>query len=110
MQKFDLLKDKVKQDGWDVEIIETPSDHWWVYEVWKLASIWSPVGKTVFLVLAIDPMSDNEKPSEENVISIILSSELPRTWNDGFAIYIKPKWDRGLIEFLEALPKFRHLL
>lgn len=110
MQKFEALKNRVVQDGWHVENIEIPSDHWWAYEIWKITSVWSPVGKTAFLVLAFDPMPDDEKPNEENVTSIILSSELPRAWNDGLTIYIKPKWERGLIEFFEALPKFRDLL
>jgi hypothetical protein len=110
MRKFEILKQKIEEDGWNIENVELPSHSPWAYEIWKLTSIWSPKGTEGFLMLQLDPMPDEGKTLEEQVSSLVLSNKLTTYWNDGHLVFIKPKWERGLTEFMEVLSEFRKQL
>ena len=110
MNKFEIIKQKVIGNGWSVDIVDAPSEAWWALETWKLTSMWSPVGKSIFLIMTCDPQSEEEDTIEEKLLSILVSDRMPKSWDDGIEIYIRARWERGFEEFCEALPEFRTLL
>ncbi|MBV7408997.1 MULTISPECIES: hypothetical protein [Roseobacteraceae] len=79
MSKFAPLKEKLKNNGWDVETVCLSSDCWWAKEIWRLTPKWSPLGRTIYLSFLLDPLCeyDDNNPPDEAVWAVNLASEIP---------------------------------
>jgi hypothetical protein len=49
------LKDGLVSDGWRVEVADTDSTEWWLHSLWRLESVWRPVGCAVWVGFVGDP-------------------------------------------------------
>lgn len=95
-----------KKTGWKCQKFDNYDSQAWTFEVWKLESVWSPVGLTVYVGLLIDPMSDDfRKP---HVWAIEVSKEKPfyGKSRDSFTVSLK-QWSKEKESFLDYLSKMR---
>jgi len=58
MSKFFPLRDAIKSSGWQINLVEPKSEDWWAWQIWRLESVWSPVGFTLFATFQLDPESE----------------------------------------------------
>lgn len=97
---------EIEKNGW--KIVEVDRYEWWENEVWKVESVWSPIGKQAFIVFLVDPMNHNDK---SDVWAVSASIERPTTRfgkSDDFLLVLNTKWEKELPEFIKYLSEIRN--
>ena len=77
------IREKVTENGWKITELEKYELDWWVSEMWRLESVWSPIGKTAFVTFLIEPLSI------EYVWAIKISEEKPIDWSGDLTLSLK---------------------
>ncbi len=100
------IREKVIENGWKITELEKVELDWWANEMWLLESVWSPIGKTVFITFLLEPEYAKE------VWEIMISKEKPnyRGGNpNSFSLNIKgSKLEKELPEFMKFLSELRN--
>lgn len=115
-QKTTLLH-QLQANGWDVTVLDSDDAEtyvldWWADEAWRLTSVWSPHGLTLFLVLMIDPQADVRKRKHgENIWAVKASSEMPTHWlwqGGEVVLDLGQGWSDRLSSFMDGLSALRN--
>ncbi len=91
------------ENGWKITKLEKHELDWWAGEMWRLESVWSPVGETAFVTFLLEP------ESAKYVWEIMASAEKPvgRAGNqNSFSMSLKG-WEKELPEFVKFLSGIR---
>lgn len=111
VSKFAPIRTQLEANGWNVSTVELPSDIWWALDIWKLESVWRPVGKVLYLSLMLDPelLSCARQPNEAEVWSIALGNTFPTGMhkNIDFEVGIKRKFAERSLDVIEAANRLR---
>jgi hypothetical protein len=70
------LLNSLPEHGWRL-VSEEGNLEWWADEIWKLESIWSPVGAVAFVTFLVDPMYDGSRQKGEGVWAVMASQGRP---------------------------------
>lgn len=98
------IREKLIENGWEITELEKHELDWWASEMWRLESVWSPIGKTAFVTFLLEP------GFAEYVWEIMVSKEKPvsRVENIvGFSLTLKG-WEKKLPEFMQFLSDIRN--
>lgn len=49
------IREKIIENGWEITELEKAQLDWWANEMWRLESVWSPVGETAFITFLLAP-------------------------------------------------------
>ena len=96
-QRQDLFN-QLPEHGWHVADHEEELE-WWADEMWRLESLWSPVGNLAYVTFLVDPMSDGDRKKGEDVWAFMASSTKPvsRLKVEGeFTISLGRGWNQEL--------------
>ncbi len=111
MSKFAPLKTALENQGWSIRSIELASDCWWALDIWALRSEWSPVGKTIYLIFLLDPLStkDPNNLPETDVWAVGLAETIPNTRPVGeiTAVPVQNNFQRQMPEIVELVGTMR---
>ena len=69
---------KINGNGWKIIELEKVELDWWANEMWRLESVWSPIGKTAFVTFLLEP------ENMDYVLDIMASEEKPGGWFGNF--------------------------
>ena len=98
------IREKLIKNGWKITELEKVELNWWANEMWRLESVWSPIGKTAFVTFLLEP--ENMK----YVWDIIVSKEKPVDWGGNpnyFSLSLK-RWEKELAAFMKFLSDIRN--
>jgi hypothetical protein len=73
------LRAALEAEGWDVEIVESAADAWWMNELCRLRSRWRPVGAELFVSFIGDPLDEHRPP--RRVYQIGVGREPAEDWH-----------------------------
>lgn len=113
-QRAELLS-RLAERGWRVAGVEENLE-WWAAEMWRLESVWSPVGSrayVTFLVAPEAPLLPYDKTrggGEEFVWAVMASPAKPtsRLRVEGeFTLGLGQGWKEGVPDFFEHLSALR---
>ena len=107
-QKKGILNE-LPQHGWSATSLESVELEWWQDEVWRLESIWSPVGVEAFIAFLVDPSihhSLTRKKGES--VWAVMASPRSRSKEGGYEISLNQGWAERLPDFFEHLDKIRN--
>jgi hypothetical protein len=100
------IREKVVENGWQIIELEKAEFDWWANEIWRLESLWSPIGETAFIAFLLEPEYAKE------VWEITVSKDKPgfRGENsNSFSLNIKSSgWEKDLPEFMKFLSGLRN--
>jgi len=103
-----LLADVLDAHGWSIVDRQTNFADWLYFEVWKIESVWRPVGKTAFMTFLNDPMPSNG-PRRPNAVACSRTSPVEGDGaHDSFAWVGMTHWKYDLVELLDKLEDFRN--
>lgn len=107
----DDLKQRLEEDGWQViEEDNTKLDRW-ASEIWRVESVWSPQGFSLWLTFLVDPQASPENPKDENLWAVGTSRKLPL---DQQSAQGKPLltfgqgWGTRTSQFMSEIARIRH--
>ena len=95
--------------GWEIVGREKSNLDWWADEIWKIESIWSPVGFTIYLTFLVDPQQSRVRKKGEDVWAIGASINRPKEREDGVEalVPLRPKWGKRLHVFILEVNNMR---
>ncbi|MEO0771904.1 MAG: hypothetical protein AAFZ04_01850 [Pseudomonadota bacterium] len=105
MSKFYPLQKKLEARGWQVERIQPESNDWWSFQIWKLDSLWSPIGLETRLSFIIDPQLESLK--EENVWTLSILEKPHDYYSDSKAIDFNARKNADFEQLVEYLDSWR---
>jgi hypothetical protein len=103
------LFNQLPEHGWRLANQEEELE-WWADEMWRLESLWSPVGSLAYVTFLVDPMSDGERKKGEDVWAVMASSIKPvsRLEVEGeFTLSLGRGWKQELPTFFQHLAALR---
>lgn len=71
------MEDHLEVDGWEIEEKFVDDLEWWADEIWRIVSIWSPVGCKAHLTFLVDPQHEGSRNKGEAVWAIGASKAFP---------------------------------
>ncbi len=95
------IREKIIENGWKITELEKYELDWWASEIWRLESVWSPIGKTAFVTFLLEP------ENMEYVWDIMASREKPVSRFGNFTLSLK-RWGKELPEFMKFLSDIRN--
>lgn len=95
------IREKLIENGWQITELEGGELDWWANEMWRIESVWSPIGATAFVTFMLEP------EYAEEVWEITVSAEKPVNRNGNFGISLKG-WEKELPEFMKYLTEIRN--
>ena len=107
-QRQELLN-QLAGHGWRVASQEEELE-WWADEMWRIESLWSPVGSLAYVTFLVDPQSHHERKRGEDVWAVMASIARPvsRLNVEGeFTVSLGRGWKRELPAFFEHLAFLR---
>jgi len=102
-----LLADALVADGWKIVERATNLAHWAYYEVWTIESIWRPIGRQAFVVFLVDP----QRSQQRDVWGVECTGKSPFDSGSSPDLIARigiTHWDRGVVELVESLRRFRN--
>ncbi len=84
------------ETGWRLAERRIP-DQWWIDELWRLESVWSPQGWRAYIIFLVDPQWDKPRRFGEAVWAVAVSKTQPEDrmdLDDGETVPIRPRWER----------------
>jgi hypothetical protein len=103
-QRNDLIQ-LVEKNGWQVSRLTNSDFKNWSMETWLLESVWTPVGKTVYVFFPIDPLSDFQNPSAWSILVRENTQYQPN--QKQFEVSLK-QWKNEKIDFVKFLANLRN--
>lgn len=103
------LFNQLLEHGWRVANQEEGLE-WWADEMWRLESLWSPVGSLAYVTFLVDPMSDGDRKKGEDVWAVMASSTKPlsRLKVEGeFTLSLGGGWKQEMPTFFKHLAALR---
>jgi len=94
------IRERLVEKGWKVTELEKVELDWWASEMWRLESVWSPIGKTAFITFLLEP------ESMKYVWAIMASEEIPVNQFGNFTLSLKG-WEKELPELIKFLSEIR---
>jgi hypothetical protein len=107
-QRQELLN-QLAAHGWRIACQEEELE-WWVDEMWRIESLWSPVGSLAYVSFLVDPQSHHERKRGEDVWAVMASDSRPvrRLNGEGeFTVSLGRGWKQGLPAFFKHLDSLR---
>lgn len=101
------IQAEIEKNGW--KIIKVDDFEWWENEVWKIESLWSPIGKQVIIVFLVDEMNYKDK---SDVWAVSASTERPiygKKPEHQYLLTLNNKWEKQLPDFIKHLSEIRNL-
>lgn len=95
------IREKLIENGWKIIELEKYELDWWASEMWRLESVWSPIGKIAFVTFLLDP------ENMEYVWDIMASEEKPVSRFGNSTLSLK-RWEKELPEFMKFLDDIRN--
>jgi len=72
------VAERLDLDGWEVaSIIDPDLLDWWVDEMWKVKSVWSPKGAVVYISFLVDPQHEGTRKKGQSIWGIGCSKKFP---------------------------------
>jgi hypothetical protein len=110
---FELLP----QYGWEVindedHLRNSTWPDWFIDELWKIESVWSPKGLMVWVAFVVDPQAPNmiDRKKGESVWTVKAGLKRPTGWgidDDEAGLTLKAGWENRLPEFFSRLSDLR---
>ena len=105
------IKNQLCNHGWKIaDRALRPT--WWADEVWRLESIWSPIGACAFLTFLVDPQNDdNDRKKGRDVWAVKASPREPDSYQrsaDEYELALGRGWKAELPELFAKLDRFRN--
>ncbi|MCM3873549.1 MAG: hypothetical protein ND895_22930 [Pyrinomonadaceae bacterium] len=103
------LLNQLQEYGWRVAHQDESLD-WWADEMWRLESLWSPVGSLAYVTFLVDPQADGHRKKGEDVWAVMASAAKPisRLKVDGeFTLGLGRGWNQRLPAFFKHLAALR---
>jgi hypothetical protein len=101
------LRAALSDVGWEVEQVEGPPSSWWINELWRIRSMWRPVGRELWLTFLGDPMEMADPP--KRVGSVVIGDapavDARGTGLDNFNL--SPNWPQEKARILMFLDRRR---
>ena len=97
------IESALERAGWRVVLRESPTDQWWLDELWQLESEWSPRGATAFVSFLVDPAIVSERKPGEHVWAVGVTRERPLDWRMERSVALRPRWEKRKFEELLTL-------
>lgn len=77
MHPHDLhIERALAEGGWRV-VERFDAMLWWIAEVWRIESVWSPIGLTQLVVFLVEPQARSGAPSHRHVWAVGVCREIP---------------------------------
>ncbi len=103
------LFNQLPAHGWRVANQEEELE-WWADEMWRLETLWSPVGSVAYVTFLVDPMSEGDRKQGEDVWAVMASPAKPtgRLQVEGeFTLSLGQGWKERLPDFFAHLSTLR---
>lgn len=104
-QRNELIE-LTEKNGWKCSEFDNYDSLSRTVEVWRLESVWSPVGMTAYASFLIDPMSDDFKKPDVWAIEISKEKPVYGKSRDGFTVSLK-QWSKEKSEIVKYLSRIR---
>src|SRR5688500_9571812 len=89
----------LERAGWRVAVRESPTEQWWLDELWELESEWSPRGVTAFVSFLVDPAVVSDRKPGKHVWAVALTRERPVDRLAARpAVPLGPRWEKRKFE------------
>ena len=105
-----VLIDLLTSAGWIVEYREVSDLEWWADEIWRIRSIWHPTDFSLYLTFLVDRSHDGNRAKDQAVRSLgasISRPSMPTAEVMLVEVYIKPKFESRIKQFIEDIGKLR---
>ncbi len=100
---------QLPEHGWRVACVEEELE-WWADEMWRLESVWSPVGLRAYVTFLVDPQHGVVRKKGEAVWAVMASPGRPGCWfrvEGEFTLSLGRGWKERLPDFFEHLSGLR---
>ena len=107
-QRTELLN-LLPAHGWRLAGLEENLE-WWADEMWRLESVWSPVGTGAYITFLVDPMFDGNRRKGEAVWAAGASRAKPlsrRQAEEEFTLTLGQGWKNRLPDLFDHLSSLR---
>lgn len=104
-QRNEILE-LAEKNGWKCREFDNYDSQAWTFEVWKLESVWSPVGLTAYVSLLIDQMSNDFRNPDVWAIEVSEEEPFHGKSRDGFVVSLK-QWSKEKEKFFNYLAEMR---
>jgi hypothetical protein len=104
------LLERLGAFGWKVGERLTPEPGGWADALWRVESLWAPVGAQCFLVALTDPMFEGFRTPGEGLWALSARAQRPRNRieaDGGLFLKLARGWDQRLADFVRGLRQFR---
>ena len=95
--------------GW--RLVRAEEDlEWWADEMWRLESVWSPVGSRAYITFLVDPLFEGNRKKGEAVWGVMGSLDKPISHLKGereFTVSLGEGWAQNLPVFWGQLSMMR---
>ena len=99
------IRKAISSQGWVVAEVELPFEkEWWVAEIWRIVSEWSPQGVRAYLAFLIDPQG---KPGDVWAVCGLKERPLELPTSSDPTMRLKNGWEQELPLFVNGLSRFR---
>lgn len=113
-QRTELLN-QLPEHGWRVAGVEENLE-WWAHEMWRLESVWSPVGSRAYVTFLVAPDApilpyDKTCRKIETVWAVMASPKKPSdrlSVENQFTLSLGQGWEKELPAFFEHLSMLRN--
>jgi hypothetical protein len=110
-QKTELFE-QISSQGWTFAEVEHWELDWWADEMWRLESVWSPIGAIAYLTFLVNPSIEDwqHRKKGEEVWSVEISPEKPEsrdTMPGSFVISLNQGWQKEIPRLLKHLSVLR---
>ena len=95
------IREKILENGWNITELENVELDWWASEMWRIESVWSPIGATAFVTFLLEP------ENMEYVWAIMASEKKPVNRFGNFTLSLKG-WESDLSAFTNFLSDIRN--
>ena len=101
------IKSHIENNGW--KVFQIDNYEWWENEVWKIESVWTPIGKKAFIIFENDPMDYDDEVLEAWAV---IASPIRPTNRSGessdFQMSLNNKWEKELPKLIDYLSIIRN--
>jgi hypothetical protein len=107
-QRQELLN-QLPQHGWRI-VSQEEELEWWADEMWRIESLWSPVGSLAYVTFLVDPQSNHQRKRGEDVWAVMASVARPASrlnLEGEFTVSLGRGWKQELPAFFEHLAFLR---
>jgi len=108
LSRFKQFRQAIEENGWQVEevdIEDVPTDY---LIVWKVTSVYSPIGASGYVLFEIDAaLEDLNNPVENDVWALLVAKKIQTSRHILRQIVLKRRFKEAAFELLEDLKRLR---